>query len=367
MKSYARKPAPINLKDTAGDWLRPTYSITDVPASSMKVPLSSGDSSASLTAIATQERRVLELKDELQKAENELQRLKKQWALQQATRKRNETRHSEPLQPLRTDDFQTLKEKELESDHDSTLSPKTTSSSSTKEGESQSPHRRQNSQHSMRPHRRVFSGSRSTRALSLLSPKPSSVRSSFSDHVERPRSSVDQLDEHFPAKSPADSQRPAKSMTKEPFLETGKQLVDEFRDGLRNLFEDLRQVTVGTEAMNSLDHRAKNMTINGAMTYNDHKGSTDNAINARDGPNRTMTPERGKVGKSTSIAKSIPNDKYSSRTSSPTRFGPSSKISQEQQDLMPKCNDSDDEGWENWDSPAAKAPASQTFSKPLYP
>ncbi|KAI4163669.1 MAG: hypothetical protein LQ342_002703 [Letrouitia transgressa] len=334
----------------------------------MKVPISSGDSSASLTAIATQERRVFELKDELQKAENELQRLKKQWALQQATRKRNETKHSEPLQPLRTDNFQTLKEKELESDHDSMLSPNTTSSSSTKGGECRSPHHRQNSQHSMRPpYRRVFSGSRNTRALSLLSPETSSIRSSFSDHVERPHGSVDQLGEHFPTKSAADSHCATKSVSKEPFLETGKQLVDEFRDGLRTLFEDLRQVTVGAEAINSLDHRAKNMPVNGAMTHSDRKGRTENAINTRDGPTQTMTPERGTVENITSTATSIPNDKNLPRKISPIRFTPSSKSSKEQHDLVPNCNDSDDEGWENWDSPAAKAPASQTFSKLLYP
>ncbi|KAL9035500.1 MAG: hypothetical protein Q9214_006553 [Letrouitia sp. 1 TL-2023] len=332
------------------------------------MPFSSGDSSASLTAIATQERRVFELKDELQKAENELQRLKKQWALQQATRKRNETRHSEPLQPLRTDDFQTLKEKEVESNHDSTFSSKTTSSSPTKEEECQLPHHRRNSQHTMRPpYRRVFSGSRNTRALSLLSPETSSVRSSFSDHVERPHGPVDQPGEHFPTKSPADSQHAAKGVSKEPFLETGKQLVDEFRDGLRTLFEDLRQVTVGAEAINSLDHRTKNVTVNGAMTHSDHKGHADNTINTRNDPPQTMTPERGTLEYINSTATSIPNDKYLPRKTSPIRFAPSSKSVKEKPNLIPNCNDSDDEGWENWDSPAAKAPASQTFSELLYP
>ncbi|KAL9610053.1 MAG: hypothetical protein Q9167_005214 [Letrouitia subvulpina] len=346
----------------------------------MKVPFSSGDSDASLTAIATQERRVFELKDELQKAENELQRLKKQWALQQATRKRNETRHSEPLQPLRTD-YQTLKDKELESDYDSALSPKTTSSSPTKERECQPP--RRNSQHSMRPpYRKVFSGSRHTRALSLLSPETSSGKSSFSDHVqqvpgstkyiannngERPYGRIDQSGEHFPTKSPADSQHAARAVSKEPFLETGKQLVDEFRDGLWTLFEDLRQVTIGDEAKTGLDYRARNVTVNGTIAHGDRKGPTDNMINTLEGPTQTMTPKRGTVEKVTSTATSIPYDTHSPRKTSPIRFTPSSKNIKEPKHLIAHCNDSDDEGWDNWDSPAAKTSASQPFSELLYP
>lgn len=52
--------------------------------------VSPADSAAFLTALASQERRVLELREELGKAESELGRLKKQWAVHEASRKRHE-------------------------------------------------------------------------------------------------------------------------------------------------------------------------------------------------------------------------------------------------------------------------------------
>jgi septal ring factor EnvC (AmiA/AmiB activator) len=60
------------------------------------------DSNGFLVALAGQERRVLELKEELQKAEDELKRLKKQWAHHEAHKKKAEIRHVEQLQPLQT-------------------------------------------------------------------------------------------------------------------------------------------------------------------------------------------------------------------------------------------------------------------------
>lgn len=61
-----------------------------------------GGTSAFLTTLAAQERRVLELREELEKAENGLSKLKKQWAQHEAIKKRNEFRQREQLQQLRT-------------------------------------------------------------------------------------------------------------------------------------------------------------------------------------------------------------------------------------------------------------------------
>lgn len=63
------------------------------------------DGSSLLTAIASQERKVLELREELQRAEAELDTLKKQWASSEKTKKRTEINHrAEPLLPLRSPD-----------------------------------------------------------------------------------------------------------------------------------------------------------------------------------------------------------------------------------------------------------------------
>ncbi|KAL2394000.1 hypothetical protein ABEF93_001897 [Exophiala dermatitidis] len=57
-----------------------------------------------LTLLAAQERRVLELREELQKAEADLLGLKKQWASYEANKKREEVKHVKKLEALPLDD-----------------------------------------------------------------------------------------------------------------------------------------------------------------------------------------------------------------------------------------------------------------------
>ena len=123
------------------------------PASPEKKALYPGESDNFLTALATQERRVLELKEELQKAEIDLRKLKKQWAAHEAKKKRNEARNLEQLQPLKT----SLSESAANHDESPVLA-------------SRELDRRKTLSSSMRSsQRKVFSGSRHTRTLSLLS------------------------------------------------------------------------------------------------------------------------------------------------------------------------------------------------------
>ena len=86
----------------------PSTSVPSTPVTSTREqsperkPLHFGDSNAFLTALAAQERRVLELKEELQKAEVELHNLKRRWASQEAAKKKNELLQLEQLQPLKS-------------------------------------------------------------------------------------------------------------------------------------------------------------------------------------------------------------------------------------------------------------------------
>ena len=59
--------------------------------------------SAFLTALAAHERRVLELREELAKAEQELRRLKQTWAAHEAHKKRHDARKVHKMQPLAHD------------------------------------------------------------------------------------------------------------------------------------------------------------------------------------------------------------------------------------------------------------------------
>ena len=209
-----------------------------------------GNSNTFLRELAAHERQVLELKEELEKAEDELDNLKRQWASQEATKKRNEVQHVEQLQPFTTSLSRGLISRDAEMI--------TAARDAERPRMSPSP---------TKPFQRtVFSGSRHARTLSLLSPKES-LRASGS----RPRdwegmgyesvtarcseetTSIPDLNTSTDGSS--DSFMCRHDPPKDIFLETGKQLVGDFRQGLWTFFEDLRQVTVGDEAVRSSGSR----------------------------------------------------------------------------------------------------------------
>ena len=215
-----------------------------------KKPLHLGDSNTFLTALAAQERRVLELKEELLKAEGELEKLKKQWSSHETSKKRNELRHLEQLQPLK------VSPDGLTISHSNDL----TSSSQDQSRRKMAPPPVKSLQ------RTVFSGSRHARTLSLLSPKDSVPGSTFPPHsnVMHIRNDHNGDDAAATKRSsepgnvmgrPNDSNGYEKGPQKDVILETGKQLVGDFRQGLWTFFEDLKQVTVGDEAANASDPR----------------------------------------------------------------------------------------------------------------
>ena len=215
-----------------------------------KKPLHPADSNTFLTALAAQERRVLELKEELQKAEGELDQLKKQWASHEAAKKRNELRHLEQLQPLKTSMNSIALSRESE------LSPVARDSDQ----------RKMPPPPSAKPSQRtVFSGSRHVRTLSLLSPKEplagSSVPTRGQGTTKRSRELVDTTkaptihDLSSAGDASVEIDAESKNPPKDLILETGKQLVGDFRQGLWTFFEDLKQVTVGDEAASAPDSR----------------------------------------------------------------------------------------------------------------
>src|SRR5436190_17297459 len=107
-------PQPLNSQ-LQSDRSSPSPSITDPVTQSSLIPSPSRSSTSTpalndaasdgydfLTTLAAQERKVLELKEELQKAETELATLKRQWAMGEKGRKRTEiVHHAEVLKPLK--------------------------------------------------------------------------------------------------------------------------------------------------------------------------------------------------------------------------------------------------------------------------
>lgn len=252
-----------------------------------------------LRAIASQERRVMELREELQRAEVDLTTLKKQWALSEKSKKRTEiNHHAEQMLPLRSPDTSTAPEglSSGSSSHRREQSMSSVGSSAlSHERASRELDRRSSVRAAAVPGssisskgRRVFQGSH-TRTLSLLSPTtgqgPSTTgpifteadrvgrtpRSATLPSVDRSHNVTQQNLETSNMASPADeSQIPSHLLAQWPanlpppsrdaLMRTGKQMASDLREGLWTFFEDIRQATVGEEGINATATRTMSPT-----------------------------------------------------------------------------------------------------------
>ncbi len=216
-------------------------------------PTTPASSGSFLTALAAQERRVLELREDLQRAEADLAVLKSQWAMHEATRKRKEIRHVEHLQSLPTPT----------ADIDSSAEVNNAYSRVGKELE----RRKAMYSETSAQKRTVFSGSRHIRTLSLLSVQATDDHVQSLAPTERhrndslclPRSSTmplggTQLGEKT-AEEPVGNRQPKRDPPREVIIRAGKQIAVDFREGLWTFIEDLRQATVGDEGINGTESR----------------------------------------------------------------------------------------------------------------
>jgi hypothetical protein len=187
-----------------------------------------------LTLLAGQERRVLELKEDLRRAEEELERLKKHWAKHEVQRKSLEARRGTPLKPLKTNlvagsEPSSVVDVPVEVDRRKLLASE-----------------------SRQSNRRVFSSSRHARTLSLLSPDKGFDPQSFTDSpFKRPRAIERTMT--MPDTSNLSKEDIFADLTgvpKDAILRTGKQMVGDIKDGFWTFVEDIRQATVGNEAVN---------------------------------------------------------------------------------------------------------------------
>lgn len=278
-----------------------------LPADS-PVPLDVDDDGIDfLRAIASQERRVMELREELIRAETDLSTLKKQWAQSEKSRKRTEiSLNAEPMLPLRSPD---LSGAEGSNSHRREQSMSSVGSSSVSQERIS---REMDRRSIVRPTppkgttisangRRVFQGSH-TRTLSLLSPvtAPSpSIGGPSPSEAERvgraPRSATLPSVERNNAANigmPMDeSQVPEhvlsqwrKTMpppSREALMRTGKQMASDLREGLWTFFEDIRQATVGEEGINATESRTMSQS-NSLTPSNSRKRDSSAKSQSRD-------------------------------------------------------------------------------------
>lgn len=329
-----------------------------------------------LTALAAQERRVLDIREELVRAEKHLNRLKREWASHEAHKKRQDARLTQRMQMLPS------------SAKPSAGSPTESYTPTAAAAPSEMPvsvaaatapdlekRRAMMSQGTSQrvPQRTVFTGHRHVRALSLLSPERSHV-TTFADFAQSAPNTAHP--DHLEAARPSSAPRaptnqdllvdvlkpttftPELGLPSDAIMRHGRQMASDLRDGLMTFIEDLRQVTVGEEQI-----RATNLAADPNATL--QPGRTQPAEPSlwpedRNKPRVIPTGKQVKKGKSDShdtsqplishvdevALKPVP---YTSHCKRHSVRGSVTKSAARQ--TSADYPNSVSESWDNWDSP----------------
>ena len=335
----------------------PASSVSNTPLLLTRPPSFEGkpphpvDSKSILTALAAQERRVLELREELQKADEDLEKLKKQWTIHEATKGKDELRHLQQLKPL--------KQSLLDS---SMPSPDRCSAHASREMD-----RRRIPSSSIKPsHRKVFAGSRHTHTLSLLSSEDSGshsglvVRGSEPLQLHQAASCDVAMPTTVAKSSPLDV---ASGPQKDAVIETGKQLVGDFRQGLWTFFEDFKQLTIGDEGIGTTTLRNPPTPNSGNMPRRQNtKEKRNNLIKCppRGAGLLDVVREPWKTPEIEAPASEQGVDNALKRSIEAVGPMPTSVEFNCEGGNDANSRDSDDGGWGNWDTP--KGPNSRRKS-----
>jgi hypothetical protein len=354
---------PVATSASSNESSKPTPTSSTAPSlpdTSAEVPdTSPSDSNGFLVALAGQERRVLELKEELEKAEADLDKLKRQWALHEAHKKKAEIKNVEQLQPLQTvmpggnDEAANTPRRSTELDRRKAL---LTNLNVPKES------------------RRKFSGSH-TRALSLLSPERSNFTQSFPPVQESgaegsgmPKSTTLPDINHVLRKMPARSRNSYHGGV----THGAKQIAEDIKAGMWTFLEDLRQATVGDEAVNGTTSRS---TLDAPRNGPVRRGSKSSIL-TNDKGRRGHSPQAVSPRTWDSLTGNSPlleaeGSIWSGMDQShPTSRMPLSVKKTARPLSMTAPVDDLDDDWSNWDSPIPKSPrwsGSTTLSDPATP
>lgn len=304
----------------------PTASMppTPIETSALSSPTDPNDF---IIAIAAQERRVLELREELSRAEHELRKLKKQWTTSDAYKKRGTNRNIDPLRAR-------APAPEVQWGHDDSPAVRYTS-----ELERRKAILLAQSQAAPREHKRTVIRGGHTRALSLLSPtKPANG----DDGGLR---SADPYSKPEPVLSPAPLNKRATWAPRQSLPANGmKQMANELKQGLWTFVEDLRQATVGDEGISGTTNRTSDMpshdqdTIRASTTTRGRMPFQDEPESLIDAPGRSSTGSF--------------SDRFQHRRTE-SRQEPSK--AKKHYSWTPLTFDNyDDEDWSNWDTPNVK-------------
>lgn len=310
------------------------------PTTDIVISLSPNDSGSFLVALAAQERRVLELKEELSRAESELKKLKRRWAVHEASRtvvrSRIETNNVElcAKQPSGSginvmnadDDNEIPIKRSLEFDRRKAILAGANKDS----------------------RRKIISGGH-TRALSLLSPVQSSHRPGLEPVSAVDAESKDTVSSTLTRDISQESSQVRTTKVRHSYQDSAtsgvKQIAEDIKLGLWSFMEDLRQATVGDEAVTGMSvveskttqHVPGKKSGRCSPARDPHRGQSQSkmAPGTRDTKNvasAALPPEAGeKVTKDSGLEAQTPK-------SSKSRLHLASSL---------------DDDWSHWDSPVS--------------
>lgn len=289
------------------------------------------ESSEFLVALAAQERRVLELKEELARAEGDLGRLKKQWAMHEAKKKRAEIKHNvEQLRPVSN---------HSNPDHAPDDEPEDAAVRRSVElGRRKAMLINANKD----SRRKVITGGH-TRTLSLLSTERNSPTLRPSPRLDEVMGRNDEQRTILRSATVPDTSqnitRISSNFARHAYQDSAahgvKQIAEDLKAGLWTFMEDLRQATVGDEALKSPPPRSN--------TESNAKSVSRKASKQSLAPTRGQSSSRGKSNSRTRESTARAN------ITVPDKAPPMTPNSENKLDIP-----SLDDDWSNWDSPFSK-------------
>ncbi|KXJ92705.1 hypothetical protein Micbo1qcDRAFT_202904 [Microdochium bolleyi] len=330
---------PVALPNSISSRPTPTSSVPPTPLDTPSLDRQI-DPNDMIIAIAAQERRILELREELSRAEGDLSKLKRQFTVSEGRRKRTSARPAEPLRTIGSarDNGQHVDDPAL-AKHKSEMDRRKAILLAQSQAQPKD------------SKRRVMRGGH-TRTLSLLSPtKPSpDTPVSMDSELLSPASVTSEYQPEWQP-DPIRLNKRATWAPRQTQPPSGmKQIASDFRQGLWTFVEDLRQATVGDEGISSTSNRTSDMAarlqkmeLGDQDTIRAPAASRPRVPFAADDNSESSSPADSNAGDSSSRVQhrrslSRPEPKSRKRFS----WNP------------PAFDNLDDDDWSNWDSPNVK-------------
>ncbi|RYP01706.1 hypothetical protein DL764_006131 [Monosporascus ibericus] len=320
----------------------PTSSVPPTPCETSAVAFPA-DPNELIIAIAAQERRVLELKEELVRAEGELVKLKKQFTAAEAYKKRTSGRRCDPLRVVPSPG------PGLTSYEDTPVVNRST------ELERRKAILLAQSQGTLRDHKRTVISGGHTRTLSLLSPtKPTAEFPLHEDPIVRRSVDSPSGPDWRPKTATALNKRATWAPRQTQQSNGVKQIANDFKQGLWTFVEDLRQATVGDEAITGKFNRTSDM----ALRLNRDDGDQDTIRAPAGNRGRVPFPVETSSETITTTKSSSPSPgSFTDRVQHRRTTSKASETTKARKHFSwtPLTFDQfDDDDWSNWDTPTSK-------------